>query len=345
MGMSGAAPARPAGATIQLTNVERRYGDVDAVRKLSLTVQSGEFLTLLGSSGCGKTTTLMLIAGFDTPSSGEITINGRATTHVPPHLRDQGFVFQNYALFPHMTVRQNLAFPLQVRGVSKTDQRTRVDRMIERFGLAGLSERLPAQLSGGQQQRTALARALIHDPPLLLMDEPLAALDKNLRTQLQQEIKTIQKEFNVTILYVTHDQEEAMAMSDRIAVMNRGVLEQVDAPEKLYEHPASEFVARFMGEMNFLDSLPGTEGMPHMKLIVRPERLRISSTPDDSSMQWADAVVSKRTYLGDTEKYSIAVGSQTLIARRQCALGAPRFEPGDRVCVGWNERDLGTIRV
>jgi spermidine/putrescine ABC transporter ATP-binding subunit len=362
---------RSGGATVQLMDVERRYGSVDAVRNLSLTVQPGEFLTLLGSSGCGKTTTLMMIAGFDSPSSGEILINGRTMTRVPPHLRDQGFVFQHYALFPHMTVSQNLAFALQVRGVSQAEQRSRVARMIERFGLHGLGERLPQQLSGGQQQRTALARALIHDPPLLLMDEPLAALDKNLRSQLQQEIKTIQKEFNVTVLYVTHDQEEAMAMSDRIAVMNRGVLEQVDAPEKLYEHPGSAFVARFMGEMNFidgtvagiegervliaasggltLDARPGAPGLfapgTHVKVTVRPERLKIAPQRGDSSMQWVDAVVSKRTYLGETEKYVLAVRGHTLVARRQCSRGEPRFEPGDHLAVGWNDRDLGTIRV
>jgi putative spermidine/putrescine transport system ATP-binding protein len=359
---------RKAGAAIHLTRVHKGYGAVAAVRDLSLEVRAGEFLTLLGSSGCGKTTTLMLIAGFETPDSGEIVIDGRATTRVPPHLREQGFVFQHYALFPHMTVRQNLAYPLRVRGVAASEIAARIERTLDRFGLRELADRFPRQLSGGQQQRTALARALIHDPPLVLMDEPLAALDRNLRTQCQQEIKSIQREFAVTIVYVTHDQEEALTMSDRVAIMNGGRIEQLDAPEALYERPATEFVARFMGEMNFLDAtvsandgstlyassdgglrlaLPADELREsaqgdRLKLCIRPEKLRLAREAERGG-PWIEGVVDKRVYLGESERYHLEVAGHALTARQQVAPGAPRFEPGERVSVSWLERDLRVV--
>ena len=370
--------ARARGATIQLNGVHKAYGAVPAVRDLSLEVRAGEFLTLLGSSGCGKTTTLMLIAGFETPDSGEIVIDGHATTRVPVHLREQGFVFQHYALFPHMTVRENLAYPLRVRGISPTETRARIERTLERFGLRELGERFPRQLSGGQQQRTALARALIHDPPLVLMDEPLAALDRNLRTQCQQEIKAIQKEFAVTIVYVTHDQEEALTMSDRVAIMNGGRIEQLDAPDRLYERPATEFVARFMGEMNFMEATvtgvasgppaeggnpvqattdqglrlaaaaaesgvptPGTRG----QACIRPEKIRLARPAEAQDDPWLEAVVEKRVYLGESERYHLAVAGHRLTALQQVSGGAPRFEPGERVAVSWLASDLRLLPV
>lgn len=363
-------PMRDRGASIQLGRVHKGYGSVPAVRDLSLEVRSGEFLTLLGSSGCGKTTTLMLIAGFETPDSGEIVIDGRATTHVPPHLREQGFVFQHYALFPHMTVRENLAYPLKVRGISPAETRSRIERTLERFGLRELGDRFPRQLSGGQQQRTALARALIHDPPLVLMDEPLAALDRNLRTQCQQEIKAIQREFAVTIVYVTHDQEEALTMSDRIAIMNGGRIEQLDAPEALYERPATEFVARFMGEMNFIEAtvsaadaravqcstdhglnlavVPDAEYQPdagtRVKLCIRPEKVRLAPAGQHGEGRWLEAIVEKRVYVGESEKYQLNLAGQTLSARRQVATGEPRFESGERIALSWQNSDLRFIR-
>jgi putative spermidine/putrescine transport system ATP-binding protein len=361
------AAQRP-GATIELARVSRRYGAVHAISELCLTVGAGEFLTLLGSSGCGKTTTLMMVAGFDTPSAGEIRVDGRTMTRVPPHLREQGFVFQQYALFPHMTVRQNLAFPLEVRGVRAAQRTARINRMLERFALNELAERLPSQLSGGQQQRTALARALIHDPPLLLMDEPLAALDRKLRLQLQSDIKALQREFNVTVLYVTHDQEEALAMSDRIAIMNRGRIEQVAPPEDLYEHPASEFVASFMGEMNLVDAAVSAtngdtltvaiahdwkvvvkaaaapfEAGAHVRLALRPECIRVTRGVREAGLTWVDAIVAKRSYLGECDKYHLLVGGVTLIARRQASRDTPRLAEGERVSAGWADGDIAVF--
>ena len=223
------------GAELELVAVSKSFGAVLAVDDVSLSVASGEFLTLLGPSGSGKTTTLMMIAGFESATAGEILLGGRRLTHVPPYRRNLGMVFQHYALFPHMTVYDNLAFPLRTRGVTRAEADRRVEEALARVRLPGYGARFPAQLSGGQQQRVALARALVYGPPVLLMDEPLGALDKKLREQMQLEIKHIQRELRLTVIYVTHDQEEALTMSDRIAVMRQGRTVQLGPPEHLYE--------------------------------------------------------------------------------------------------------------
>ncbi|TIQ77889.1 MAG: ABC transporter ATP-binding protein, partial [Mesorhizobium sp.] len=230
---------------IQFSSVTKMYGSVPAVRDLSLTVRRGEFLTILGPSGSGKTTTLMLLAGFEAPSSGDIMIAGHSVASVPSYRRDQGIVFQSYALFPHLTVARNLEFPLEMRGMAPDQRKVRVARMLERVHLGEFGGRMPSQLSGGQQQRVALARALIADPPFLLLDEPLGALDRNLREQMQIEMKSLHKEFGITTVCVTHDQEEALTLSDRIVVMRAGRVEQIDTPEALYDRPSSCFVAKF----------------------------------------------------------------------------------------------------
>ena len=241
-------------ATIKLDNVTKTFdGRVLAVDGVTLDIAAGEFFSLLGPSGCGKTTSLRMIAGFELPDSGRVHVAGRDITDLPVHKRDMGMVFQSYALFPHRTVAENVAFGLRMREVAKPDIERRVKAALAQVALTGLEERKPGQLSGGQQQRVALARALVVEPPVLLCDEPLGALDRKLRQQMQFELKELQKRLGVTLVFVTHDQEEALAMSDRIAVMNHGKVEQVGAPTEIYERPRTRFVADFIGEINILE--------------------------------------------------------------------------------------------
>ena len=238
---------------VRFQRVQKTYdGEHLVVRQLDLDIHRGEFLSLLGPSGSGKTTTLMMLAGFESPTSGEILLDGRQITGTPPHKRHFGMVFQNYALFPHLTVGQNVAYPLTVRKVSKDDQVTRVKRALDMVQLKGMTDRLPGQLSGGQQQRVALARALVFEPQLVLMDEPLGALDKQLREHMQLELKDIHRQLGVTFVYVTHDQAEALTMSDRVAVFNAGVIQQLDTVDRLYDMPANRFVAGFVGDNTVL---------------------------------------------------------------------------------------------
>ena len=240
---------------IRFAGVKKTYdGQQLVVKDLNLEIAKGEFLTLLGPSGSGKTTTLMMLAGFETPTAGEIELNGQPLTAMPPHKRGLGFVFQNYALFPHMTVAENLAFPLEVRKTGRSEIRDRVQKALAMVELAGFERRKPHQLSGGQQQRVAVARALVFDPELVLMDEPLGALDKHLREQMQYELKRLHRDLGVTIVYVTHDQSEALTLSNRIAVFHDGVIQQLDTPTKVYDEPSNAFVAGFIGENN---ALPG----------------------------------------------------------------------------------------
>ena len=236
------------GASVSLAGLEKRYDRVNAVAGVSLDIRSGEFLTLLGPSGSGKTTTLMMIAGFETPTAGDIAIDGKSVVGMPPYRRNIGMVFQNYALFPHLTVAENIGFPLKQRGVAKAERAKLVGEALELVHLPGYGERYPRQLSGGQQQRVALARAIVFQPRLLLMDEPLGALDKQLRENLQLEMRRLHADLGITFIYVTHDQEEALTMSDRIAVMNEGLVAQVGSPEDLYDRPCNRFVANFIGE-------------------------------------------------------------------------------------------------
>ena len=364
------------GAALELVEVSKAFGPVIAVDGVSLAVPPGEFLTLLGPSGSGKTTTLMMIAGFESATAGEILLGGRPLTRVPPYRRNLGMVFQHYALFPHMTVHDNVAFPLRTRGVTMAETDRRVEEALDRVHLPGYGARFPAQLSGGQQQRVALARALVYRPPGLLMDEPLGALDKKLREQMQLEIKHIQRELQLTVIYVTHDQEEALTMSDRIAVMRHGRVVQLGPPEDLYERPADQFVADFIGQSNFLEvtvrrvqdgiasavtdeglnvSLPvgeaGAEGT-RVTLALRPERLRLAPagrpirTPtlgDPSAYRWWDGVIEEVVYIGATWKYQVRVRGQALVAQRQAGADVPGLRAGERVEVGWSMADLRIV--
>jgi ABC-type Fe3+/spermidine/putrescine transport system ATPase subunit len=246
------APSPGTGKPLSVTGLRKTYGGVPAVDEVSMEIAAGEFVTFLGASGSGKTTTLTMIAGFTEPDAGTIRVGDRDVTRLAPQKRGLGFVFQQYLLFPHMTVGENVAFPLQLRGVAKAEVRRRVGETLEMAGLSGFSRRRPRELSGGQQQRVALCRALVYRPPVILMDEPLGALDKKLRDQLQTEIKRIQRELGLTVIYVTHDQEEALVLSDRIAVMRDGRIDQFDAPRELFERPRTPFVADFLGAANFL---------------------------------------------------------------------------------------------
>jgi mannopine transport system ATP-binding protein len=250
---SAGAAATIRGAPLSVERVGKRYGEVVAVDSVSLDVRAGEFVSLLGPSGSGKTTLLMMIAGFEFPNAGTIRINARDVTSVPPNRRDVGMVFQKYALFPHLSVLKNVMYPLRMRRIARDEARRRAEAALAMVRLDGYGDRMPHQLSGGQQQRVAVARALVFEPPVLLMDEPLGALDKKLREQMQIEIKRLQQSLGVTVIYVTHDQEEALTMSDRVAVMNGGKLIQIGAPRALYDTPATPFVADFIGKMNFLD--------------------------------------------------------------------------------------------
>jgi ABC-type Fe3+/spermidine/putrescine transport system ATPase subunit len=331
---------------IELVGVEKAYGKTVAVAGVSLRIAPSEFVTLLGASGSGKTTTLMMVAGFETPTRGDIFIDGRCVTNVPPSRRNLGFVFQHYALFPHMSIFDNLAFPLRVRSLDAAAVRQRVGRALELVSLPGYEQRLPSQLSGGQQQRVALARALIYDPPVLLMDEPLGALDKKLREQLQVEIKRIQRELGITVIYVTHDQEEALTMSDRVAVMRQGRIAQIGSPEELYESPADEFVANFIGEMNFVPPefclRAAAPGATSMIAAVRPERIAVAPrTHHDLSedRRWMAGVVEETVYCGETRRIRVRMGSTTMVAKRQAGTDAVAFASGDLVHVGWSPDD------
>jgi putative spermidine/putrescine transport system ATP-binding protein len=242
-------------ALVTFTGVQKTYdGHTLVVRDLNLEIQKGEFLSLLGPSGSGKTTTLMMLAGFESPTSGEISLDGVPITRTPPHKRNFGMVFQNYALFPHMTVADNIAYPLTVRKLGRNEVDTKVKRALDMVQMGHMGSRYPSQMSGGQQQRVALARALVFDPQLVLMDEPLGALDKQLREHMQIELKALHRRLGVTFVYVTHDQSEALTMSDRVAVFNEGVIQQIDAVDRLYETPANRFVASFVGDNSVLDA-------------------------------------------------------------------------------------------
>ncbi|HET9214595.1 MAG TPA: ABC transporter ATP-binding protein [Gaiellaceae bacterium] len=316
---------------ITLEGVTKRFGSVVAVRSVSLEIEEGEFFSLLGPSGCGKTTTLRMIGGFEQPDEGRILLRGVDVTAVPPNRRNVNMVFQHYALFPHMSIGDNIAFGMRLKRVDKAERRERVAEMLRIVRLERLEKRKPAQLSGGQQQRVALARALVNRPAALLLDEPLGALDVKLRKQMQLELKRIQSELGTTFVYVTHDQEEALAMSDRIAVMNDGVVEQVAPPRELYERPVTAFCADFIGSLNALDfrvdevadgrlvsrvspterlvveAANGHSPGDSLKLAVRPERVRIDLSgrpaPDEGSR--LEGVVAEVIYLGSLTQFYV----------------------------------------
>jgi len=297
-------------AGIRIEKVSKRFthrvkGEVYAARDVSLDVAPGEFVTLLGPSGCGKTTTLRMIAGFETPDGGRIAIGGEDITGLPVNRRNIGFVFQNYALFPHLSVSGNVAYGLQVRERPQAELEREVGEVLALVGLAGYERQFPNQLSGGEQQRVALARAIVIKPRVLLFDEPLSNLDARLRVQMRSEIRALQKRLAITTVYVTHDQEEAMAVSDRIAVMNRGSIVQLGSAEDLYLRPADEFVAQFIGRVNLI---PRQIGGKAVRLVVRPEMIRLSQAAGAG----LPATILSRSYLGEKTEYLVACDGQTL---------------------------------
>jgi putative spermidine/putrescine transport system ATP-binding protein len=306
---------------IRFENVSRYFGEVKAVDNVNLEIQDGEFFSMLGPSGSGKTTCLRMIAGFDRPTSGSIFLYGQDVSDLPPYERNVNTVFQDYALFPHMTIEDNIAYGLMIKGVSKPDRYKQVDEMLDLVRLPGFGHRKPSQLSGGQRQRVALARALINHPKVLLLDEPLGALDLKLRQQMQVELKSIQKRVGITFIFVTHDQEEALTMSDRIAVFSEGKIEQVGTPADVYERPASPFVAGFVGTSNLISGdvakrINGSEQM----FSVRPEKIHLGSADDkvEKDMVSVDGVIRDVVYLGLFTRYLVEIeGGEDLVVVEQ----------------------------
>jgi len=355
-------------ALLEIRNITRRFGDFEAVRDVSFAVKTGEFFTLLGPSGCGKTTILRMIAGFDLPDAGQILLDGRDLVNTPAEKRPIHTVFQSYALFPHLTVGQNVAFPLRMAGVGDTELKRRVGETLEQVHLSELADHYPHELSGGQKQRVALARGLVNKPRLLLLDEPLGALDLKLREEMQLELIKLQRDVGVTFVFVTHAQPEALALSHRIAVMNQGRIEQLDEPSKIYGFPRNRFVADFIGNCNLLEARvaerrdgllcleaaelgeilsPASEGSKTGDtgvLALRPEQVSIGSAdaepPGENNFP---GVVRDFLYVGDVTTYQVALdnGQELAALRANSAPGRARFfEVGDRVTVSW-ARDAG----
>jgi len=322
-------------AALRLSGVRKNYGQVVAVDGVDLEVNDGEFFTLLGPSGSGKTTLLRLIAGFERPDSGRIELEGRDITSMPPYLRNTNTVFQDYALFPHMSVAENIGYGLKVRGVSRAAREKRVQRALDMVRLAGLGRRRPNQLSGGQRQRVALARAVVNEPEVLLLDEPLGALDLKLRQEMQIELKQIQQEVGITFVYVTHDQEEALTMSDRMAVMSAGKIEQIGTPVEVYERPSSEFVAGFIGISNVLVR----DGV---RFVIRPEKIRMlaegEAAPADTTVE--PGTVEEVVYVGMSTRYVVHLdrGEQLVAVRQNMdALGDAKKFVGRPVRLAWTQ--------
>jgi putative spermidine/putrescine transport system ATP-binding protein len=361
--------SRITSAFVEFDRVQKSYDGVTLVVKdLNLSIPKGEFLTMLGPSGSGKTTTLMMLAGFETATNGEIRLAGQPINMVPPHKRGIGMVFQNYALFPHMSVAENLAFPLEVRGMGKADREAKIARALDMVQMGAFMNRRPAQLSGGQQQRIALARALVFDPVLVLMDEPLGALDKQLREHMQFEIKALHERLGITVVYVTHDQGEALTMSDRVAVFNDGVIQQCAAPDELYERPVNSFVAQFIGENN---KLPGTiEELDGQKALVRidggglidatpvnvtqkgqrtlvsirPERVEFKPEMMPPGAHTLEAEVIEVIYMGDILRAVLRVaGSDDFVMKMRNTLAQTRLKPGEKIKVGWHPQDARAL--
>lgn len=357
-------PSGHRGAAVRIEHISKAYGEVPVVRDVSLEARAGEFLTLLGPSGSGKSTLLMMIAGFVMPSSGDIYLDDRSITYERPHRRNISMVFQSYALFPHMRVDENIAFPLRMRRLPESEVKEKISWALRMVKLESFRHHFPRMLSGGQQQRIALARALVADPPVILMDEPLGALDKKLREHMQIEIKQIQESLGVTVIYVTHDQSEALTMSDRIAVMNLGQLEQVGTPNELYEHPRNRFIADFIGETNLLrgqvvgrsvegvhlhteagvtlmaqdsDRVEGT----WVDAAVRPERVQVLPARAEVA-NCHPAVIEQIVYTGESRYYHLRLAdSETLVVARTPNTPAHNsFARGDRVYTAWNVEDV-----
>ena len=352
---------------VELQDVVKQFGDVVAVNHVSLQIKDGEFFSLLGPSGCGKTTTLRMIAGFEMPTAGALFIHGERQGYRPANKRPVNTVFQNYALFPHMTVAENIAFGMEMQGATKDEVKRRVAEALDMVRLGQMANRKPKQLSGGQQQRIALARALVNRPKVLLLDEPLGALDLKLRKAMQIELKALQEEVGITFIYVTHDQEEALTMSDRIAVMNNGVVHQVDAPDRIYEHPADRFVADFIGETNFIPvkivSLSpdivvelgageqvtagwAEEGLSvgdRAVLSIRPEKMDLLELHEKPSNPSGDVAlvagkVTHLVYVGTDTRHTVALGDGTEVVVRlqNMYIGEEPWELGEDAIVTWN---------
>jgi len=348
---------------IKVENIVKRFGDVLALDNVSLEIPEGEFFSILGPSGCGKTTLLRLIAGFETPDSGLIYLQNNVINSIPPYRRHVNTVFQNYALFPHMSIYDNISFGLKLKGVRGNEIKERVDKALELVGLAGMSLRMPKQLSGGQQQRVALARAIVNEPPVLLLDEPLGALDLKLRRQMQVELKSLQKRLGITFIYVTHDQEEALTMSDRIAIMQHGRIEQLGVPSLVYEKPRTEFVANFMGISNiFSGNLrngngsiytittsegldikaigEGVRGRDHATVMIRPEKIHITSH-EPSYMSNLHVNVLKGTiedmiYLGTVIQFIVKLKDKKLVVLEKNYDKASELSANQDVFVSWD---------
>jgi len=345
-----------AGTGLHLTGIRKAYGPVEVLHGLDLGVEPGELLTLLGPSGSGKTTLLKVIAGFEAPDGGRVMLGGSDIARVRPARRNIGMVFQNYALFPHMTVRGNVAFPLEMRRSGRADIDRRVDKVLALVNLEGLADRVPRQLSGGQQQRVALARAVVFEPLLLLLDEPFGALDRKLREGMQLEVRALQRRLGITTVFITHDQEEALIMSDRIAIMSQGRIEQIGTPTEVYDRPATEFAAGFMGESNIypgivaeaggvrLDNglvLQAESGLPpgtRVGAMIRPERL------DAASGTVLEGVVEDAVYLGVAWKYRLRLSGGTEMLVRLPGSAAPA-RLGDTLRVRLGPRDVHLLRL
>ncbi|HEX6654094.1 MAG TPA: ABC transporter ATP-binding protein [Thermoleophilaceae bacterium] len=360
--------------SVRLEHVTKRFGDFAAVREMQLDIPRGQFFTMLGPSGCGKTTTLRMVAGFEEPTEGRVYLDGDDVTGMPAFRRPTNTVFQSYALFPHRTVEQNVAFGLQRQKVDKAEIKRRVGEELERVGLAGEANRKPAQLSGGQQQRVALARALVNRPAVLLLDEPLGALDLKLRKQLQVELKRIQRDVGITFIYVTHDQEEALTMSDKIAVMNRGVVEQVSDPETVYERPNTTFVAGFIGVSNLmpgevisangagaqlrLDAGPtvhtpeagGARQGERAHAVVRPEKLVLTAAGDPApdGHPSVEGQVESSLYLGTATQMVVKLGDGTrmtvLVPNADAEARRDLPVAGDGARLSWSDENIHIVR-
>ena len=368
-GETGLAAASRNDGFVEFDRVQKSYdGETLVVKDLNLSIAKGEFLTMLGPSGSGKTTCLMMLAGFETATSGEIRLDGRPINQVPPHKRGIGMVFQNYALFPHMTVGENLAFPLEVRGMGKEAREAKIARALDMVQMGAFLNRRPAQLSGGQQQRIALARALVFDPALVLMDEPLGALDKQLREHMQFEIKHLHESLGITVVYVTHDQGEALTMSDRIAVFNDGRIQQLAAPAELYERPENSFVAQFIGENNkltgtieqiadgralvrlptgeLIDATPVNVRSKGQQTLVsiRPERVEYKPEALPAGAHSIEAEVLEFIYMGDIFRTRLRVaGSEDFVIKSRNTLGQRVLRPGEKIRIGWAPQDARAL--
>ena len=347
---------------LRLAGIVKRYGAVTALAGIDLGVRKGELLTILGPSGSGKTTLLKVVAGFEMPDEGEVLLGAGRITDAPPSKRDIGMVFQNYALFPHMTIADNIAFPLEMRKVRRAERARRVDEALSLVDLSGLGGRLPRQMSGGQQQRAALARAVVFGPKLLLLDEPFGALDRKLREQMQLEVRRLQRRLGVTALFVTHDQEEALILSDRIAVMEQGRIVQLGAPQEIYRRPATRFVAGFIGESNLyrvkvdergsgsLENgtripLPGSAvaAGQEVGVMLRPERPRQVGGTEAADVTFSGEVV-ETVYLGETIKYRVQLDPGfEVVVRWPFRDAGEALKVGDRVALGWNRDDVHLV--